>query len=109
MSYKHPEFCQKMQMKIANFLLQNIYITPNSCFQKAQTLIRKGKALRFCGIGGLQDCIQCLSEAIIIMVSCLVLLVSPSNILTSIFCIVFYIRDALAINMKSISAEGDFW
>ncbi|XP_024626543.1 separase [Medicago truncatula] len=62
-----PEFCQKMQMKITNILLQKIYITPNSFFQKAQTLVRKGKAFRLYGIVGLRDCIQCLSEAIIIM------------------------------------------
>ncbi|XP_058750289.1 separase-like isoform X2 [Vicia villosa] len=67
MSDKYPEFCQKMQLKITNILLQKIYITPISCFQKAHTLVRKGKALRFCGIDGLRDCIHCLSEAIIIM------------------------------------------
>ncbi|KAI5448524.1 hypothetical protein KIW84_015801 [Lathyrus oleraceus] len=67
MSDKYPEFCQKMQLEITNILLQNIYITPISCFQKAHTLVRKGKALRFCGIDGLRDCIRCLSEAIIIM------------------------------------------
>ena len=80
MSYYYPEFCQKMQMEITNILLQNIYIMPNSCFQKAQTIVRKGKALRFCGIGGLSDCIQCLSEAIIILVSCLVCLPQISNL-----------------------------
>ncbi|KAJ1434987.1 SEPARIN core domain [Sesbania bispinosa] len=67
MSLKYPELCQKMQMKITGILLQDIYNTPDSCFQKAQTLVRKGKALRVCGIGGLRDCIQCLSEAITIM------------------------------------------
>ncbi|XP_061337166.1 separase [Gastrolobium bilobum] len=67
MSLKYPELCQKMQMKITGILLQDIYITPYSCFQKAQTLVRKGKALRICGMGGLGDCIQCLSEAITIM------------------------------------------
>ncbi|MED6157431.1 hypothetical protein PIB30_023002 [Stylosanthes scabra] len=64
---KYPEFCQKMQMKIMHILLQDIYITPGTCFQKAQTLVRKGKALRMCGSGGLRDCIQCFSEAITIM------------------------------------------
>ncbi|MED6119530.1 hypothetical protein PIB30_012720 [Stylosanthes scabra] len=64
---KCPEFCQKMQMKIINILLQDIYLTPGTCFQKAQTLVRKGKALRMCGTGGLRDCIQCFSEAITIM------------------------------------------
>lgn len=77
MGFKYPEFCQKMQMKITDILLQDIYITPDSRFQKAQTLVRKGKAIRVRGIGGLRDCIQCLSEAITILVSCLVFLVFP--------------------------------
>ncbi|KAL1336318.1 hypothetical protein HN51_030706 [Arachis hypogaea] len=64
---KYPEFCQKMQRKIINILLKDIYITPDTCFQKAQTLVRKGKALRMCGTGDLRDCIQCFSEAITIM------------------------------------------
>ncbi|KHN33472.1 Separin [Glycine soja] len=67
MGFKYPEFCQKMQMKITDILLQDIYITLDSRFQKAQTLVRKGKAIRVRGIGGLRDCIQCLSEAITIM------------------------------------------
>lgn len=80
MNFKYPKFCQKMQMKITGTLLQDIFIARDSCFQKAQILVRKGKALRVGGIGGLRDCIQCLSEAIAIMVSSLVLLASPSNI-----------------------------
>ncbi|XP_058760955.1 separase-like [Vicia villosa] len=67
MSDKYPEFCQKMQLNVTNILLQNIYTTPISCFQKAHTLVRKGKALRFSGIDGVRDCIHCLSEAIVIM------------------------------------------
>ncbi|KAK7328241.1 hypothetical protein VNO77_22343 [Canavalia gladiata] len=67
MCLKYPELCQKMQMKITGILLQDIYLTPDSRFQKAQALVRKGKAIRVCGIDGLTDCIQCLSEAITIM------------------------------------------
>ncbi|XP_019425826.1 PREDICTED: separase isoform X1 [Lupinus angustifolius] len=67
MSFKYPELCQKMQMKITGFLLQDIYVTPDSSFKKAQTLLREAKALRAGGIGGLKDCIQCLSKAITIM------------------------------------------
>lgn len=78
-SLEYPELCQKKQIKITGILLQDIYITPDSCFQKAQALVRKGKALRFCGVAGARGCIQCLSEAITIMVSCLALLVPPSN------------------------------
>lgn len=69
-SFRDPNFCQKMQLKIADILLQDIYTTPDYRFQKAQTLIRKAKALRFSSrIGGLRDCIQCLSTAISIMVN----------------------------------------
>ncbi|RDX78338.1 Separase, partial [Mucuna pruriens] len=67
MGFKYPELCQKMQRKITAILLQDIYITPDSRFQKAQILVRKGKAIRVSGMDGLRDCIQCLSEAITIM------------------------------------------
>ncbi|CBI23880.3 unnamed protein product, partial [Vitis vinifera] len=59
-----PELCQKMQMKIFNILLQDVFITKDSCLQKSRILIRKGKALRACGTEGLKDCIHCFSEAI---------------------------------------------
>ncbi|KAI9087156.1 hypothetical protein K1719_030791 [Acacia pycnantha] len=64
MSFTYPELCQQMQMKITDILLQDVYVNPDSCFQKAQALVRKGKALRVGGIEGLKDCIQCFSEAI---------------------------------------------
>ncbi|CAJ1963611.1 unnamed protein product [Sphenostylis stenocarpa] len=67
MGFKYSEICQKMQMKITGILLQDIYIAPDSRFQMAQTLVRKGKAIRVRGISGLWDCIQCLSDAIVIM------------------------------------------
>ncbi|KAK8469090.1 hypothetical protein PHAVU_006G212401 [Phaseolus vulgaris] len=67
MGFKYSKICQKMQMKITGILLQDIYITPDSRFQMAQILVRKGKAVRFRGISGLRECIQCLSEAIAIM------------------------------------------
>ncbi|XP_020220359.1 separase isoform X1 [Cajanus cajan] len=67
MGFKYPELCQEMQMKITGILLQDIYVMPDSRFQKAQILVRKGKAIRFSGKGGLRNCIQCLSEAITIM------------------------------------------
>ncbi|XP_054803798.1 separase isoform X2 [Prosopis cineraria] len=72
MSFTYPELCQYMQMKITGILLQDVYVNRDSCFQKAQTLVRKGKALRVCGIERLKDCIQCFSEAIIMIkeISC---------------------------------------
>jgi len=64
----------------------------------AQILVRKGKAVRFRGISGLRECIQCLSEAIAIMVSLLVLLFSLKY-LSSLMCKIFYVGDVRAINM----------
>ncbi|KAJ7968102.1 separase [Quillaja saponaria] len=59
-----PEFCQQMQMNIISLLLQYVYVTPDTCLEKSRILVRKGRALRFYGVEGLDDCIQCLSEAI---------------------------------------------
>lgn len=70
MSFIYPELCQKMQMKITDILLQAVYANSDSCFQNAQALVRKGKALRVRGIEGLNDCIECFSEAIAMMVRC---------------------------------------
>lgn len=98
MGFKYSKICQKMQMKITGILLQDIYITPDSRFQMAQILVRKGKAVRFRGISGLRECIQCLSEAIAIMVSLLVLLFSLKY-LSSLMCKIFYVGDVRAINM----------
>jgi hypothetical protein len=65
----YPEFCQEMQMKIIGILLKDVYITPDTCLQKSRILVRKGRALRVCGIEGLKDCIQCLSDSISTIVS----------------------------------------
>lgn len=78
MSFTYPEFCQQMQMKITVILLQDVYVNPDSCFQKAHTLVRKGKALRVCGIERLKDCINCFSDAITKIVSSVVLVYSSN-------------------------------
>jgi len=65
----YPAFCQQMQMKIIGILLKDVYITPDSCLQKSRILVRKGRALRVCGLEGLKDCIQCLSDSISTIVS----------------------------------------
>ncbi|KAF3975524.1 hypothetical protein CMV_001236 [Castanea mollissima] len=64
MNALYPEFCQQMQMKIIGILLRDVYVTPHNHLQKSRILVRKGKALRVCGIEGLKDSIQCLSESI---------------------------------------------
>ena len=65
----YPEFCQQMQMKIIGILLRDVYVTPHNYLQKSRILLRKGKTLRVCGIEGLKDSIQCLSESIYTIVS----------------------------------------
>ncbi|KAM1331968.1 hypothetical protein TB1_043623 [Malus domestica] len=67
MTAVNPEFCQKMQMKIIDFLLKDVYVTPNSWLQKSRIILKKGRALRLSGIRGLKDCIQCLSDAICLL------------------------------------------
>ncbi|KAL7205879.1 hypothetical protein ACSBR2_018738 [Camellia fascicularis] len=64
MSALNPRLCQKMQMDIIAVLLAEVYVSDDSCLQKSKILIAKGRELRACGIEGLNDCIQCLSEAI---------------------------------------------
>lgn len=65
----NPEFCQKMQMKIIDIVLQYVHVTPDSWIQKSRILLRKGRALRLSVISGLKGCIQCLSDAISSLVS----------------------------------------
>jgi len=56
-------------MHIIDILLEDVHVTKDSCFQKSRILIAKGRALRALGAEGLNDCIQCLSEAISTMVT----------------------------------------
>ncbi|XP_039174098.1 separase isoform X2 [Eucalyptus grandis] len=60
----NPELCSRMQLKIIDELLQEIYFAKASSFQKARLLIKKGRILKCRGSDGLKSCIQCLSEAI---------------------------------------------
>ncbi|XWS62549.1 hypothetical protein CRYUN_Cryun06bG0020800 [Craigia yunnanensis] len=67
MNHGYPDFCQGMQIKVVDLLMQDVYATEDSPSWKSRILIRKGRALRANGIEALKDCIQCLSEAISIM------------------------------------------
>ncbi|GAB2265099.1 hypothetical protein Dimus_000166 [Dionaea muscipula] len=64
MSATLPTFCQNMQRRIVDILLDDIYVSQSSWFQRADALIKKAMILRTCGIEGLEECIWCLSEAI---------------------------------------------
>ncbi|XP_057978228.1 separase isoform X2 [Malania oleifera] len=64
MSGSYPNICQEMQMKIINILLNNVYITRDTCLLKSRIFVVKGRLLRAHGFEALKDCIECLSEAI---------------------------------------------
>ncbi|KAL6543575.1 hypothetical protein OROGR_010072 [Orobanche gracilis] len=63
-SYLNPGYCLRMRMKIIGVLLEEVYVTKETCIAKTKILIEKGKVLRAHGVARLDECIQCLSEAI---------------------------------------------
>lgn len=65
----YPELCQQKQIKIIDILLQDIYFTQDCYLERSRILLQKGRALRASGFEGLTGCIQCVSEAISIIVS----------------------------------------
>lgn len=66
---RHPILCRRMQLKIINILLCNVYIRKDCYLQRSRLLVKKGRFHRACGVDGLNSCIQCLSEAVSILVS----------------------------------------
>ncbi|KAJ0743876.1 putative separase [Helianthus annuus] len=60
----NPELCKKMQKIISNILLEDIYSTKDNLLNKSRILIAKARELRACGVEGLNECIDILSETI---------------------------------------------
>lgn len=69
MSTTCPKLCNKMQLEVVDFLIREVDITPATYWQKARLLIKKGIALRMCGVETLKDSIKYFSEAIEMIVS----------------------------------------
>ncbi|XP_042511471.1 separase isoform X2 [Macadamia integrifolia] len=67
MNSRYPNICKKMQLKIIDILLFEVYLTKDDLLEKSRILIWKGRALRAFESEGLQNCIQCFSEAIYIL------------------------------------------
>ncbi|KAL0384542.1 UNVERIFIED_CONTAM: Separase [Sesamum radiatum] len=63
-SYLNPRYCLRMRMRIIDVLLEEVYITNGSNVKKSKILIEKAKFLRANGLARLDECIQCLSNAI---------------------------------------------
>ncbi|XP_027157654.1 separase [Coffea eugenioides] len=62
-----PRFCLKMRMKIIGILLEKIYISSDTYVQRSRILITKGEEYRELGIESLDECIQCLCDAILLL------------------------------------------
>ncbi|KAF5184255.1 Separase [Thalictrum thalictroides] len=60
----NTNLCQSMQLKIIDILVHNVYVTTDYVLKKSTTLIKKGRIARARGTDGLNNCIECLSEAI---------------------------------------------
>ncbi|KAK4438264.1 Separase [Sesamum alatum] len=63
-SYLNRTYCLRMRMKIIDVLLEEVYITKDSNLKKSKILIEKAKILRAHGLARLNECVQCLSNAI---------------------------------------------
>lgn len=57
-----------MQIKIADILLKDVYVTEDMHIERARILIWKARMTRASGTEHLDDCIRFLSEAISILV-----------------------------------------
>ncbi|XP_049936932.1 separase isoform X2 [Nymphaea colorata] len=63
----YPSFCSAMQERITNVLLSDVYVTPDSYFQKAKAFIIKSQIASMHGVEGLKCSIDSLHEAISVL------------------------------------------
>ncbi|KAL0912981.1 hypothetical protein M5K25_016406 [Dendrobium thyrsiflorum] len=64
----NPSLCHKMEIKVIDSLLMDVFIAREFNLQRARVLVRKGLVLRTRGIDNLSSCFDCLSEAISLLV-----------------------------------------
>ncbi|KAJ1281207.1 hypothetical protein BS78_04G290200 [Paspalum vaginatum] len=69
MEARGPKFCAKMQTRIIDVLLAEIYCSKEHCLERSRVLVRKAGVLRASGVGNLKDCLESLSEAIFLLES----------------------------------------
>ncbi|XP_020517182.1 separase isoform X2 [Amborella trichopoda] len=67
MEVRYSSFCLKMQQKIISILLGDIYVTENNYLLRSKILLLKSRVAKASGLGGLNDCLQCLSESICLL------------------------------------------
>lgn len=68
MESRNPKLCQKMELKVMDFLLKDVYTSKDYNLQRSRVLVTKGRAFRAHGTEGLSKCLECLSEAISLLV-----------------------------------------
>ncbi|MQM10554.1 hypothetical protein Taro_043448, partial [Colocasia esculenta] len=59
-----PKLCRWLQIKLIDILLIDIYATEDNLLPRARIFVKKGQALRACGLDNLNSSFQCLSEAL---------------------------------------------
>ncbi|MQM13461.1 hypothetical protein Taro_046386, partial [Colocasia esculenta] len=59
-----PKLCRRLQIKLIDILLMDIYATEDNLLPRARILAKKGRALRACGLDNLNNSFQCLFEAL---------------------------------------------
>ncbi|XP_062221862.1 separase [Phragmites australis] len=64
MESRGTTFCAKMQMRIIDILLGEIYCAKFFCLERSRVLVRKAGALRASGVQNISSCLESLSEAI---------------------------------------------
>lgn len=64
-----------MKMEVIRILLEEVYDTKDSNLKKCGVLIEKAKSLRAYRSACVEECIQCLSDAISALVSYMLLLI----------------------------------
>lgn len=107
MDARNPNLCQRMQLKIIDILLCNVYITKDCYLQKSRILVKKSRLLRACGVDGLNSCIKCLSEAISILVSYLFIYFNSCFTLNNCINCFCFILELLAADKMYLTEQNN--
>ncbi|XP_078444643.1 separase isoform X2 [Wolffia australiana] len=68
-SSKLPNLFHRMQLKLMDVLLSEVYVSEKYVLHRSKILVKKGRSVRRCGINGLNNSFQCLSDAIVALVA----------------------------------------
>ena len=94
-SRKYPKLFQRMQPKLLDVLLKEVYIGEENVLQRSKLIVKKGRALKTSGADGLKDSLECFSAAISSLVSFFLNCCFPCNPLHSPHTLIFLTGDSL--------------